>query len=121
MRRGIQIVAGLAIVFAPLPAAAQSGGSSVTFVETFETGGNEGGWSFGNAFESITQDGARSGSFLRNVFLDSIPFIRGVPVMENWVDVESIVGEELENAFYGKTSVDDVIVNSLTRTKEYFR
>jgi len=72
MRRGILIVTGLAIALAPLPAAAQSGGSSVTFVETFETGGNEGGWSFGNAFESITQDGARSGYFLRNVFLDSI-------------------------------------------------
>jgi len=60
------------LALAVFPAAAQSGGSTTTFVETFDTGGNEGGWSFGNSFESITQDGARSGFFLRNVFLDTI-------------------------------------------------
>lgn len=72
MKRGIPIVTGMALVMAAVPALAQPGGSTVTVVETFETGGNEGGWSFGNAFESITQDGARSGSYLRNVFLDTI-------------------------------------------------
>ncbi len=44
---------------------------TTTFVETFESGGNEGGWSFGNAFESIQPDGARHGLVLRNVLLDT--------------------------------------------------
>lgn len=55
-----------------------------------------------------------------NVFLDSIPFIRGVPVMETWVDIESTVGNELERAMYGQASADEVIAESIRRTDEYF-
>lgn len=45
--------------------------AATTFVETFDTGGNEGGWTFGNSYESITQEGTHSGFFLRNVYLDT--------------------------------------------------
>jgi multiple sugar transport system substrate-binding protein len=55
-----------------------------------------------------------------NVFLDSIPFIRGVPVMETWVDIESTVGNELERGMYGQASADDIIAESIRRTDEYF-
>jgi multiple sugar transport system substrate-binding protein len=55
-----------------------------------------------------------------NVFLDSIPFIRGVPVMETWVDIESTVGNELERGFYGQASADEIIAESIRRTDEYF-
>jgi multiple sugar transport system substrate-binding protein len=54
------------------------------------------------------------------VFLDVIPHIRGVPVMETWVDIETTVGEEIERAFYGEASVDEVVATSLERTAEYF-
>ncbi len=45
--------------------------AATTFVETFDAGGNEGGWTFGNSYESITQEGTRQGFFLRNVYLDT--------------------------------------------------
>jgi multiple sugar transport system substrate-binding protein len=54
------------------------------------------------------------------VFLDFIPDIRGVPIMETWVDIESTVGKELERGMYGEASVDEVISESIRRTKEYF-
>ncbi len=54
------------------------------------------------------------------VFLDVIPHIRGVPVMETWVDIESTVGNELERAMYGQASADEVIAESIRRTDEYF-
>jgi multiple sugar transport system substrate-binding protein len=54
------------------------------------------------------------------VFLDTIPYIRGVPVMETWVDIESTVGDELERGFFGAASVDEVIETSIDRTNEYF-
>ena len=54
------------------------------------------------------------------VFLDVIPHIRGVPVMETWVDIESTVGQEIERAFYGAASVDEAVATSIERTAGYF-
>jgi multiple sugar transport system substrate-binding protein len=54
------------------------------------------------------------------VFLDGIPHIKGVPVMETWVDIESTVGNELERGMYGQATVDEVIAESIRRTNEYF-
>lgn len=55
-----------------------------------------------------------------NVFLDTIPFMRAVPVMETWVDIESTVGNELERGMFGHGSPEDVIAESIRRTDEYF-
>jgi multiple sugar transport system substrate-binding protein len=54
------------------------------------------------------------------VFLDVIPYIRGVPVMETWVDIEDTVGAELERAFYGEATVDQAIKAANDRTREFF-
>lgn len=54
------------------------------------------------------------------VFLSTIPFIRGVPIMETWVDIEGTVGDELERAFYGNASVDEMIQTAVERTHAYF-
>jgi multiple sugar transport system substrate-binding protein len=54
------------------------------------------------------------------IFLDGIPAIKGVPIMETWVDIENTVGEELERAFYGDVSVDEMITTATERTLEYF-
>jgi multiple sugar transport system substrate-binding protein len=54
------------------------------------------------------------------VFLSTIPVIRGVPIMETWVDIEGTAGEELERAFYGNASVDEMIQTTIERTQDYF-
>lgn len=54
------------------------------------------------------------------VFLDGIPHIRAVPVMETWVDIEETAGEELERAYYGQATVDEAIAAAQRRTAEYF-
>ena len=54
------------------------------------------------------------------IFLDGISAIKGVPIMETWVDIESTVGEELERAFYGGVSVDEMITTATERTKQHF-
>jgi multiple sugar transport system substrate-binding protein len=54
------------------------------------------------------------------VFLDTIPFIRAVPVMETWVDIENIAGDELARAFYGQASADEAIAAMIERTREFF-
>lgn len=55
------------------------------------------------------------------VFLDVIPYIRGVPVMETWVDIEETVGEELARAFYGEATLDEALEAAHTRTREFFQ
>jgi multiple sugar transport system substrate-binding protein len=54
------------------------------------------------------------------VFLEVIPVIRAVPVMETWVDIEDLVGEELGRAFYGQATVDEVITTATSRAGEFF-
>ncbi len=54
------------------------------------------------------------------VFLSTLPVIRGVPVMPTWVDIEELTSEELEHAFYGDQTVDAAIANSQTLTAPFF-
>jgi multiple sugar transport system substrate-binding protein len=55
------------------------------------------------------------------VFLTEIPYIRGVPVTEGWIDVEDLAGEELARAYYGQASVDEVIATTIRRAAPFFR
>ena len=55
-----------------------------------------------------------------HLFLDSIPMLRGVPVMAGWVDVEEVAGDELERAFYGQATVDEAIGAMISRTAPFF-
>lgn len=71
---------------------------------------------------------ARSEAFLdptlrpasSEVFLDTVPLLRAVPVIAAWVDVEEVAGDELERAFYGHASVDEAIDAMITRTAPFF-
>ena len=54
------------------------------------------------------------------VFLDVIPALRALPVLKNWVDIEETANAELERAFYGTASVDDVIKAMVDRTAIFF-
>jgi len=54
------------------------------------------------------------------VWLDVIPSIRAAPALANWDDIESTANSELERAFYGTASVDDVIKAIIDRTAPLF-
>lgn len=54
------------------------------------------------------------------VFLDVIPALRALPVLKNWADIEETASAELERAFYGTASVDDVIKAIVDRTAIFF-
>ncbi len=54
------------------------------------------------------------------VFLDTVPLLRAVPVTVSWVEVEELVGDELERAFYGVAPVDEAIEAMVVRTLPLF-
>lgn len=54
------------------------------------------------------------------VFLDAIPGIRHLPIMETWSDVEGIVNKQIENAFYGIEPLDDAIEAANQQSAEFF-
>jgi multiple sugar transport system substrate-binding protein len=54
------------------------------------------------------------------VFLDVIADVRAVPVMATWPDIEDVVGEELERAFYGRASVEEAVTAAVERTRPFF-
>jgi multiple sugar transport system substrate-binding protein len=54
------------------------------------------------------------------VFLDGIEHIRGVPIMESWVDIEGTVGKELERGIHGDATVDEVIEAATRNTLDFF-
>jgi multiple sugar transport system substrate-binding protein len=55
------------------------------------------------------------------VFLDVIPVVRAVPVMETWVDIEEVMNVEFERALHGDISVDESVQLSIQRTAEFFK
>ncbi|WP_018465712.1 ABC transporter substrate-binding protein [Calidithermus timidus] len=54
------------------------------------------------------------------VFLDTIPYIRAVPVMETWADIETLVSEDLERAFHGDVTLEEAIKAATARTQRFF-
>jgi multiple sugar transport system substrate-binding protein len=57
----------------------------------------------------------------KGAFIDTIPYIRAVPVMDTWVDIEILVSEELEHAFHGESTLDATIDAAVVRTREFWR
>jgi multiple sugar transport system substrate-binding protein len=55
-----------------------------------------------------------------DIFLSTIPVLRGVPVMPTWVDIEELTGAELERAFYGDATVDEAIASMIAVTTPFF-
>ena len=54
------------------------------------------------------------------VYLNTIPILRGVPVMDAWVGVEEVVGKEVERAFYGTASVAEAVETANRLSASYF-
>jgi len=54
------------------------------------------------------------------VFLDVIPWIRTVPIMAGWAEIEELSAEELSRAYYGQASLDEVIRATQERAQPLF-
>jgi multiple sugar transport system substrate-binding protein len=54
------------------------------------------------------------------VWLETVETLRTVPVMAGWVDIEELTGDELERAYFGQATVDEVIEAMITRTLPFF-
>ncbi len=54
------------------------------------------------------------------VFLDTLPYLRALPVMAQWADVEELISEEIERAFYGNASVPEALLAAQLYAEEYF-
>lgn len=54
------------------------------------------------------------------VFIDAIPYVRAVPIMATWVDIEDLAGEELTRAFYGEATLDEAISTVEERARPFF-
>jgi multiple sugar transport system substrate-binding protein len=147
-RRGVptyRTISGFDWDVAPLPRKEQSAGilHADAYCMAAATDDKEAAWTFiefanspqgqaivaesGRTVPSLI-DVARSEAFLdpaakpanSAVFLETIPMLREVPVMAGWVDVEELAGDELERAFYGQASVDEVISAMISRTLPFF-
>jgi multiple sugar transport system substrate-binding protein len=53
------------------------------------------------------------------VFLDMIPYLRPLPSSASWIDAEEVADNELQRAFYGKASIEDVIQSAILLAGPY--
>jgi multiple sugar transport system substrate-binding protein len=54
------------------------------------------------------------------VFLDVIPYIRAVPLMQTWAEIEALVSEDIERAYHGDTTLERAIQTATERTRRLF-
>ena len=54
------------------------------------------------------------------VFLDTVLFLRRVPVISTWEEIERTASQEIERAFYGDISAQEAASLAFQRTEEYF-
>lgn len=54
------------------------------------------------------------------VWIDTIPLLRGVPIMSTWSGVEETASREIERAFYGQASVEEAAAAAIQLTQPYF-
>lgn len=71
---------------------------------------------------------ANSPAFLKSnppannqVYLEMAPFVRPVPLMTTWLEVESAVNKEIKRAFYGDATVEEAAHAAVETTREYFK
>jgi multiple sugar transport system substrate-binding protein len=54
------------------------------------------------------------------VFVEQIPFLRSVPVVSTWPEIEDTVNALLEEAYYGGGRAVEVAIELMVRTREQF-
>lgn len=55
------------------------------------------------------------------VYLEMAPYVRPVPLMTTWLEVESAVNKEIKRAFYGDATVQEAAHAAVEITREYFK
>jgi multiple sugar transport system substrate-binding protein len=56
-----------------------------------------------------------------SVFLDAIPTLRALPTLNAWEDIESILDNEIERAFYGHATVAEAMQAAQNNAKPFFQ
>lgn len=71
---------------------------------------------------------AQSDAFLKSappasnqVYLDMAPYVRPLPIMTTWLEVESAVNKEITRAFWGDVSAAEAAKTAVASTREYFK
>ncbi len=54
------------------------------------------------------------------VFIDTIPALRWLPLLPNWSAIEETTNREIERAFYGEVSVPEAAAAAIQATLSYF-
>lgn len=54
------------------------------------------------------------------VFLDAIPTIRAFPILPFWAELERVVDDELERAYYGQTTIPEAVQAIQLRSEDVF-
>lgn len=67
------------------------------------------------AFLDPTRPPSRS-----HLFLDTIGTVRAVPVMANWPPIEDTASQDIEQAFFGRVSVQEAAETAVLRTQQFF-
>jgi multiple sugar transport system substrate-binding protein len=55
------------------------------------------------------------------VFLDAIPVLGRMPLLEEWPQIEETASREIERAFYGNASVEEAARTAISLTLPYFQ
>lgn len=55
------------------------------------------------------------------IYLDMALYIRRVPIMTTWLEVEEVLNEEIKRAFYGDATVEEAAQSAVNSTLEYFK
>ena len=54
------------------------------------------------------------------IFLDTIPFIRALPIHPNWAEIEEVASAELARGFFGDVDPEEAMLRAIRSTGEYF-
>jgi multiple sugar transport system substrate-binding protein len=54
------------------------------------------------------------------VWIDTMPILRGVPIMSTWAGIEETASREIERAFYGQASVEEAAAAAQFLAQPYF-
>ncbi len=55
------------------------------------------------------------------VFVDIVPRLQPAPALENWVEIEVIITDEIQNVFYGRLPATQAMRVAALRAEEYLR
>jgi hypothetical protein len=52
--------------------------------------------------------------------LKTIPYLRALPILATWTDIEIVTSEELEFAFHGGATLDAAIDAAVIRSRDFW-